>query len=333
MMSNAPKAILVTGGAGYIGSHTCKLLAAEGFLPVSYDNLVYGHAHAVKWGPLEVGDLNDKARLIDVIKQYNPVAVVHFAAYSLVGESVTNPSKYYANNVGGTLSLLDAMQETGMDKIVFSSTCATYGIPDVLPIRETTPQVPINPYGKSKLMMEQMLLDFDTAHNIRHIALRYFNACGADQDGEIGEEHEPETHLIPNILKSLTGDIPRLTVFGTDYPTPDGTCIRDYIHVEDLALGHLLALQHLFEGGESEVFNLGTGDGFSVKEIIDAVERVTGQEVPLHYGDRRPGDPPILTADITKAQTHLKFRTSASDVDTIVASAWKFHQLSKQGAS
>lgn len=328
-MSDNSKNILVTGGAGYIGSHTCKLLAAKGYNPISFDNLVYGHAHAVKWGPLEVGDLNDKARLIEVIKQYNPLAVVHFAAYSLVGESVTNPSKYYANNVGGTLSLLDAMVETGMDKIVFSSTCATYGSPEKLPIRETTPQVPINPYGKSKLMMEQMLLDFDTAHNIRHVALRYFNACGADQDGEIGEEHEPETHLIPNILKSLTGDIPQLTVFGTDYPTPDGTCVRDYIHVEDLAEAHLLAMQHLFDGGESDCFNLGTGDGFSVKEIIDAVERVTGQKVPLHYGDRRPGDPPILTSDITKAQTHLKFHNKASDVDTVVASAWKFHQLKK----
>ena len=322
--------ILVTGGAGYIGSHTCKLLAQQGYEPVSYDNLVYGHAHAVKWGPLEVADLNDKDRLVDVIRTYKPIAVVHFAAYSLVGESMTNPSKYYANNVGGTLSLLDAMRETGMDKIVFSSTCATYGIPETLPIRETTPQNPINPYGKSKLMMEQMLLDIDTAHDIRHVALRYFNACGADRDTEVGEEHEPETHLIPNILKSLTGDIPKLTVFGTDYPTPDGTCIRDYIHVEDLAVGHLLALQHLFDGGQSDYFNLGTGDGFSVKQIIEAVERVTGETVPLVYGDRRPGDPPTLTADITKAQTHLKFNCKVSDIDTIVETAWKFHQAVKR---
>ncbi len=319
--------ILVTGGAGYIGSHTCKHLATKGFTPVAFDNLSYGHKHAVKWGPLEVGDLNDKARLLEVINSHRPAAIIHFAAYSLVGESVTNPGKYYANNVGGTLNLLEAMRETGIDKIVFSSTCATYGIPEHLPIRETTPQNPINPYGKSKLMMEHMLADFDTAHGIRSVALRYFNACGADQDGEIGEEHEPETHLIPNILKSLTGDVPKLTVFGTDYDTPDGTCIRDYIHVEDLAHGHMLALQHLFDGKPSDRYNLGTGEGFSVKQIIEAVERVTGQIVPLEYGPRRPGDPPILTSDVTKARTRLKFETSASDVDTVVASAWNFHKI------
>ncbi len=324
-MADTAKHILVTGGAGYIGSHTCKLLAAEGYVPVSYDNLVYGHEHAVKWGPLEIGDLNDKARLDEVLAKYKPLAVVHFAAYSLVGESVSNPSKYYANNFGGTLSLLDAMRDAGIDKIVFSSTCATYGVPEELPIRETTPQNPINPYGKSKLMMEQMLLDFDSAYDIRHVALRYFNACGADHDGEIGEEHEPETHLIPRILMSLTGDVPELTVFGTDYPTPDGTCIRDYIHVEDLAHGHLLALEHLFKGGQSDVFNLGTGDGFSVKQIIDAVERVTGKTVPLKYGDRRPGDPPTLTANVSKAKDGLGFETNVSSVDYIVETAWTFH--------
>lgn len=324
-MADAEKTVLVTGGAGYIGSHTCKLLAAKGYTPVTYDNLVYGHEHAVKWGPLEIGDLNDTARLGEVLAKYKPIAVVHFAAYSLVGESVSNPSKYYANNFGGTLSLLDAMRAAGMDKIVFSSTCATYGVPEELPIRETTPQAPINPYGKSKLMMEQMLLDFDSAYDIRHVALRYFNACGADRDGEIGEEHEPETHLIPRILMSLTGDVPELTVYGTDYPTPDGTCIRDYIHVEDLARGHLLALEHLFDGGKSEVFNLGTGDGFSVKQIIDAVERVTGKTVPLKYGDRRPGDPPTLTANVAKAKEGLNFKTELSSVDYIVETAWKFH--------
>ncbi len=329
-MTEPSNCILVTGGAGYIGSHTCKLLAAEGYTPVTYDNLVYGHAHAVKWGPLEVGDLNDKARLQAVLDQYQPKAVVHFAAYSLVGESVTNPSKYYANNVGGTLSLLDAMQAAGIDKIVFSSTCATYGQPSELPIRETTAQKPINPYGKTKLMIEQMLADFDTAHGMRHVALRYFNACGADRDAEIGEEHEPETHLIPRILMSLTGELPKLTVFGTDYDTPDGTCIRDYIHVEDLARGHLLALQHLFKGGQSDSFNLGTGEGFSVKQIIEAVERVTGERVPRDYGPRRDGDPPILTADISKARDRLGFATSVSDVDTIVASAWRFHQTRDQ---
>ena len=286
-MSDTSKAVLVTGGAGYIGSHTCKLLAAEGYLPVTFDNLVYGHAHAVKWGPLEEGDLIDTVRVQAVLEQYKPIAVVHFAAYSYVGESVTDPAKYYGNNVGGTLSLLNAMRAAEVDKIVFSSTCATYGAPEQLPIRETTPQNPINPYGKSKLMIEQMLADFDSAYGLRHVALRYFNACGGDLDGEIGEEHDPETHLIPRVLMSLTGEVPELTIFGTDYDTPDGTCIRDYIHVDDLARGHLLALEHLFKGGPSDAFNLGSGDGFSVKQIIDAVERVTGQTVPRKYGPRR----------------------------------------------
>jgi len=325
-MSDTSKTVLVTGGAGYIGSHTCKLLAGEGYLPVTFDNLVYGHAHAVKWGPLEEGDLIDTARVQAVLEQYKPIAVVHFAAYSYVGESVTDPAKYYGNNVGGTLSLLNAMRAAEVDKIVFSSTCATYGAPEQLPIRETTPQNPINPYGKSKLMIEQMLADFDSAYGLRHVALRYFNACGGDLDGEIGEEHDPETHLIPLVLMSLTGEIPELTIFGTDYDTPDGTCIRDYVHVDDLARGHLLALQHLFKGKPSDAFNLGSGDGFSVKQIIDAVERVTGQTVPRKYGPRRVGDPPILTADISKARSELGFTTSVSDVDTVVSSAWRFHQ-------
>ena len=324
-MADTSRNILVTGGAGYIGSHTCKLLAQEGYTPVTYDNLVYGHEHAVKWGPLEVGELADAKRLASVIETYQPLAVVHFAAYSLVGESVANPAKYYQNNVLGTLSLLDTMRETGLDKIVFSSTCATYGVPDELPIRETTPQHPINPYGKSKLMIEQMLADYDAAYGLRSVSLRYFNACGADRDAEIGEEHEPETHLIPNVLRSLTGNQQKLSIFGTDYDTPDGTCIRDYIHVEDLAVGHLLALKHLFEGGTSDVFNLGTGDGYSVMEVVDAVERVTGRKVPREISPRRPGDPPILTADISKARDKLGFKTVVSDIDTIVESAWKFH--------
>ncbi|MEM9938856.1 MAG: UDP-glucose 4-epimerase GalE [Pseudomonadota bacterium] len=327
-MTEGSKNILVTGGAGYIGSHTCKLLAEQGYTPVSYDNLVYGHEHAVKWGPLEIGELADRERLDAVLEKYKPVAVIHFAAYAFVGESVVEPSKYYNNNIGGTLSLLDAMKAAGIDKIVFSSTCATYGQPKTIPITEDTPQAPINPYGHSKLMMEQILRDYDHAYDIRHVALRYFNACGCDRDGEIGEEHEPETHLIPRILMSLTGEIPKLTVFGTDYPTPDGTCIRDYIHVEDLASGHLAALEYLFNDGASECINLGTGDGFSVKEIIDSVERVTGMDVPREYGDRRPGDPPVLTADISKAQDLLDFELKASDVDNVVATAWAFH-LSK----
>lgn len=319
------RSILVTGGAGYIGSHTCKWLAGLGYEPVSYDNLVYGHQHAVKWGPLEVGDLNDTAKLRAVIDAYEPEAVIHFAAYSFVGESVTNPAKYYRNNVGGTLNLLEAMRETGMDKLVFSSTCATYGIPETMPIAESTPQNPINPYGRTKLIIETMLSDYSEAHGIQSVSLRYFNACGADREGEIGEEHEPETHLIPRVLMALTGEIDDFSVYGTDYDTPDGTCIRDYIHVDDLAHGHALALEYLFDGGSTESFNLGTGHGYSVKEIIDAVERVTERKVPLKYGARRPGDPPILSANTEKIRKVLGFETRYSDLDTIVDTAWRFH--------
>jgi UDP-arabinose 4-epimerase len=326
MSMTTENSILVTGGAGYIGSHTCKRLAESGYTPITFDNLSYGHRHAVKWGPLEVGDLTDAGRLDAVMKQYKPQAVIHFAAYSLVGESVRDPGKYYGNNVGGTLSLLNAMNANGVDKIVFSSTCATYGIPSEVPIRETTPQRPVNPYGHSKLAVEQMLADFDTAHDLRHVALRYFNACGADRDGEIGEEHEPETHLIPRILQSMTGHGPGFAIFGEDYPTPDGTCIRDYIHVEDLAQGHLLALRYLMDGGQSEQLNLGTGHGYSVRQIVDAVETVTGQKVDYDIGPRRAGDPPELTADTSKAKQVLGFETRVSDIETIVANAWTFHQ-------
>jgi UDP-glucose-4-epimerase GalE len=317
--------ILVTGGAGYIGSHTCKMLANQDYTPITFDNLSYGHERAVKWGPLEVGDLSDPQRIDAVIKDYKPLAVIHFAAYSLVGESVREPGKYYANNVGGTLNLLNAMRENGLDKIVFSSTCATYGIPSDVPIRETTPQSPVNPYGHSKLTVEQMLKDYDTAHSLRHVALRYFNACGADRDGEIGEEHEPETHLIPRILQAMTGHGPAFSIFGEDYATPDGTCIRDYIHVDDLAHGHLLALRYLIDGGQSQQLNLGTGHGYSVREIVDAVEKVTGRKVEYGIGPRRAGDPPELTADTTKAREVLGFETSVSDLETIVSTAWKFH--------
>jgi UDP-arabinose 4-epimerase len=320
------KTVLVTGGAGYIGSHTCKWLAGLGYLPVTYDNMVYGHEHAVKWGPLEVGDLADTDRLKAVIKTHQPQAVVHFAAWSYVGESVRDPAKYYLNNVGGTLSLLEAMRATGLDKIVFSSTCATYGAPDDLPIRESTPQNPINPYGRSKLMIETILDDYDRAFGIRSISLRYFNACGADRDGEIGEEHDPETHLIPRVLMALSGEIDDFSVFGTDYDTPDGTCIRDYIHVEDLAHGHALALERLFRGGGSARFNLGTGHGYSVRQIIDTAEAVTGLKVPLSYGPRRPGDPPSLFADTSLAQSELGFSCRVSDLETIIGSAWRFHQ-------
>ena len=324
--------ILVTGGAGYIGSHTCKWLSGLGYTPVTFDNLVYGHRHAVKWGPLEVGDLSETDRLIDVINAYRPKAIVHFAAWSYVGESVVEPAKYYSNNVGGTLSLLDAMRKTGLDQIVFSSTCATYGEPDEIPIKETTLQSPINPYGQSKLMIESILRDYDRAYNIRSVALRYFNACGADPDGDIGEEHDPETHIIPRILMSLTGEIDTFSIFGTDYETPDGTCIRDYIHVDDLAHGHALALKYLEDGGQTNDFNLGSGDGFSVRQIVEAVETVTGLKVPIKIGPRRLGDPPVLMADTYKAETELGFKTATSDLESIVRTAWTFHQARRRGS-
>ncbi len=293
--------VLVTGGAGYIGAHACKALAQNGFQPVVFDNLVYGHAHSVKWGPLVEGELSDTARLARTLREHKPIAVMHFAAYAFVGESVADPGKYYANNVGGTLSLLEAMRGAGVDKLVFSSTCATYGVPEDLPIKETTAQNPINPYGRTKLVVEHMLADFARAHGLSYAALRYFNACGADPECEIGEEHDPETHLIPRALMAIAGEIEELRLFGDDYPTPDGTCIRDYIHVTDLAVGHIQALEHLLAGRESVAVNLGTGEGVSVKEIIDAAERVTGKHVPHSIAPRPPGDPPKLLADPTLA--------------------------------
>lgn len=325
-MANRDKTILVTGGAGYIGSHTCKALAERGYVPVTVDNLVYGHEHAVKWGPLIKGQLSDGDMLARVFDEYRPEAVIHFAAYAYVGESVENPRKYYRNNVAESLNLLDAMLDAGVSRLVFSSTCATYGVPEALPIKETTPQAPINPYGRTKLMIEQMLADFGAAYDLSSVSLRYFNACGADASGEIGEEHDPETHLIPRALMAVGGEIPHLDLFGTDYPTPDGTCIRDYIHVTDLAEGHIKALDYLFEGGASTAINLGTGNGISVKEIIDATARATGQEVPVLVKSRRPGDPPALYADASRARDLLGFEAKHSDVDNILRTAWTFYQ-------
>lgn len=318
--------VLVTGGAGYIGSHACIALASAGYEPVVVDNLVYGHEWAVKWGPLERGDIGDRAFLDGVIRRHRPVAVMHFAAYAYVGESVTDPGKYYRNNVGGTLTLLEAMRDHAITSLVFSSTCATYGTPERVPIPETAPQNPINPYGASKLMVERMLRDFDAAHALRSIALRYFNAAGADPGGETGEVHEPETHLIPLALDAAAGRGPGLTVFGEDYPTPDGTCVRDYIHVTDLAEAHVLALGKLQDGGGSDVFNLGTGHGVSVLELIAAVERVTGRKVPYTVGPRREGDPPALVSEGSRAMTELGWAPKLSDLDTIVSTAWAWHQ-------
>jgi UDP-arabinose 4-epimerase len=317
--------VLVTGGAGYIGSHACKALARAGYTPVACDNLVYGHAWAVRWGPLEHGDISERAWLDELITRYRPAAVMHFAAYAYVGESVQDPGKYYRNNVAGTLTLLEAMRDHGIGHLIFSSTCATYGIPARVPIGEETPQVPINPYGASKLMIERMLTDFEVAHGLRSICLRYFNAAGADSAGEIGEDHDPETHLIPLAIRGAQGGGPPLSIFGTDYDTPDGTAIRDYVHVTDLAEAHVLALADLLGGGASGMLNLGTGRGYSVLEVVHAIEAVGGRPVPLRESPRRAGDPPVLVADAHRAMQRLKWQPRYSDLSTIIETAWRWH--------
>jgi len=319
------KKILVTGGAGYIGSHTCKRLKQAGLIPVTYDNLIYGHKDAVKWGPFEQGDILDSSRLLTVFEKYQPSAVIHFAAFAYVGESVEDPGKYYTNNVSGTINLLETMRMSGCCNIVFSSTCATFGEPSLLPITELTQQSPINPYGRSKLMIEQILKDYDIAYNIRHVSLRYFNAAGADPENEIGESHTPETHLIPLVIDSVLGKRGNITVFGTDYDTPDGTAIRDYIHVTDLAEAHVRALQIFDEKKESDQFNLGTGTGTSVQEVIDMVAQVSGKKVPVVYGRRRAGDPPALVANAVKAHEILGWQPTYSGLETIVKTAWNWH--------
>jgi UDP-arabinose 4-epimerase len=317
--------ILVTGGAGYIGSHACKELARRGYTPVAYDNLTFGHEYAVKWGPLERGDILDRARLDEVLRKYRPAAVMHFAAFGYVGESVENPGKYYRNNVGGSLTLLEAMCAHGVGSLIFSSTCATYGLPQVIPIPETHPQAPVNPYGATKLMVERMVADFGVAHGLRSISLRYFNAAGADPDGETGEDHDPETHLIPLVL-AAAGTNSAVTIFGNDYDTYDGTCIRDYIHVTDLAAAHVQALKRLEQGAPSSAYNLGNGRGFSVREVIQAAEKVTGKSVPRTEGPRRPGDPPQLVGDPRRAKEELAWTPEHADLDHIVQTAWTWTQ-------
>jgi UDP-glucose-4-epimerase GalE len=318
--------ILVTGGAGYVGSHACKALAAAGHTPVVYDNLSRGHREFARWGPLESGDIRDGAKLDEVFAHHRPDAVMHFAALAYVGESVEQPALYYRNNVGGTLELLEAMRRAGVNLLVFSSTCSTYGVPERMPITEDLPQQPINPYGMSKLVVERVLRDYEPAYGLRSVALRYFNAAGCDPDGEVGEDHEPETHLIPRVLMAADGVLPRVDVFGTDYPTPDGTCLRDYIHVADLADGHVRALDYLQRGGASTAINLGTGRAFSVREVIAAAERVTGRRIPVHEGPRRAGDPPVLVADATRARAVLGFAPRFTEIEPIVATAWRWHE-------
>ena len=330
MTRSGSNTVLVTGGAGYIGSHTCKVLAKQGYLPVVFDNLSYGHEWAAKWGPLEHGDILDRSALDRAIEKHRPTACLHFAAFAYVGESVTDPGKYYRNNVVGSLTLLEALRDHGIDQFVFSSTCATYGVPQKLPIDETLPQAPINPYGATKLMVERIMADFHVAHGLRSVALRYFNAAGADADTEIGEDHNPETHLVPLVLDAASGDRDAITVFGTDYDTPDGTCIRDYIHVTDLAMAHVLALKALERGLEHRAFNLGNGQGYSVREVIASVERVTGRPVPVKFGDRRPGDPARLISDSARAGDELHWSPQITDLDTIIATAWAWHQRRAQ---
>ncbi len=318
------KHVLVTGGAGYIGSHTCKALSAAGYVPIAYDNLVYGHRDAVQWGPFEEGDILDRARLDAVFRRYCPVAVLHFAAYAYVGESVADPVKYYHNNVAGSVALLQAMVVHGIDKLVFSSTCAVYGEPRALPITEDHALAPINPYGTSKYMIETILRDVEAADGLRSIALRYFNAAGADPDGQIGESHDPETHLIPLVLDAAASRRPHVTVYGTDYDTPDGTCIRDYVHVTDLAQVHVLALAALQDGAKTTAYNLGNDRGFSVQEVIETARRVTGRAIPVEVGARRPGDPPRLVSDSAKAAVDLGWRPRFGDLGTIVDTAWRW---------
>ena len=318
--------ILVTGGAGYIGSHTCKALARAGYVPVTYDNLVYGHEWAVKWGPFERGDILDAARLDAVIARYAPAAVIHFAAFAYVGESVAEPLKYYRNNVAGSLQLLESMLDRKVGKIVFSSSCATYGIPQASPITEDTVQVPINPYGATKLAVERMLADCAAANALSYVALRYFNAAGADGDAEIGEDHTPETHLIPLAVDAALGSRGGLEVFGLDYGTPDGSAVRDYVHVEDLARAHVAALDYLLEGGAPVALNVGRGKGASVLDVIAAVERQSGRKMPWKKAARRQGDPAVLVADPARLKAVLKIDPeSFAGLDSIIGSAWRWH--------
>lgn len=326
MRENASNAVLVTGGAGYIGSHTCKLLSQQGYLPVVFDNMSTGHEWAVKWGPLERGDILDRSALDRAIQSHQPRACLHFAALAYVGESVADPGKYYRNNVAGSLTLLEALRDHGIDQFVLSSTCATYGVPEMALIDEEMSQAPINPYGASKLMVERMLTDFHAAHALRSVSLRYFNAAGADPNTEIGEDHDPETHLVPLVVDAALDRRDAITIFGTDYETADGTCIRDYIHVTDLAMAHLLALKALEQGLGHRAFNLGNGQGYSVREVIASVERIAGRSVPVRLGERRPGDPARLISNSARAAKELSWTPQFADLDGIVNTAWAWHQ-------
>ncbi|ABK43289.1 UDP-galactose 4-epimerase [Magnetococcus marinus MC-1] len=318
------KAILVTGGAGYIGSHVCKVLSQSGFLPITYDNLSEGHPWAVRWGPLVVGGLDDGAKLAGLFAQYQPQAVIHLAGRAYVGESMTDPALYYRNNVQAALVLLECMRQYGCKNIIFSSSCATYGEHRQMPITEAMSQHPINPYGRSKLMFEWMLQDYQV-YGLQSVALRYFNASGADLEGEIGEQHQPEPHIIPRLLEAARKGSP-FTIYGTDYESEDGTCVRDYIHVSDLAQAHLLALQWLWRGGESRAFNLGNGQGFSIRQLIKVAETVTGKSIAVQLGARRPGDPAVLVGSAEKAREELGWQPQYGTLEIILTSAWRWMQ-------
>lgn len=315
-------AILVTGGAGFIGSHACKRLRAAGYRPVVVDNLSRGHEWAVKWGPLEQGNILDEAFLDAIFRKWKPKSVMHFAGLAYVGESFQEPLAYYRNNVVGTINLLSAMSRHGCDHLIFSSSCATHGVPNALPIVETAPQRPINPYGCTKLVAETAIRQTAAATGMRFVILRYFNAAGSDPEGEIGEVHEPETHLVPLVLHAAAGLIPAVKILGNDYPTPDGTCIRDYVHVWDLAAAHVLAMKWLDAGYNSEIFNLGIGRGYSVKDVITAARSVTGKNVPVSESPRRQGDPPELVCDPSKANQMLGWYPERVSLELQIGDAW-----------
>ncbi|KKD37175.1 MAG: UDP-glucose 4-epimerase GalE [Limnoraphis robusta] len=328
-MSQVKPTVLVTGGAGYIGSHAVLALQRSGYEVVILDNLVYGHRDIVEQvlkAELVIGDTNDRQLLDNLFSMRRIDAVMHFAAYAYVGESVSAPDKYYRNNVIGTLTLLEAMKDASINKFVFSSTCATYGVPQQVPIPEDHPQNPINPYGMTKLMVEHILSDFDRAYDFKSVWFRYFNAAGADPEGSLGEDHNPETHLIPLTLLTALGKRESISIFGTDYPTLDGTCVRDYIHVTDLATAHVLGLEYLLNGGKTDVFNLGNGNGFSVKEVIETARQITGKEIKAVECDRRPGDPPALVGTAEKARQILGWNPQYSDLNAIISHAWNWHQ-------
>lgn len=325
------KNILIVGGAGYIGAYMCKYLAKNGYHPIVLDNLVCGHRQAVKWGPFIAGQMADTKLLDQIFKEHPIAAVMHFAAFCYVGESVEYPGKYYQNNVAATITLLEEMLKKNIKNFIFSSSCAVYGEPVEIPITEQHPYNPINPYGRSKLMVEQILQDFRAAYGLEYAALRYFNAAGADPEGEIGEEHNPETHLIPLVLKTALGQRETINVFGDDYATKDGTCIRDYIHIDDLAQAHLLALDRLLNGLPGGRYNLGNGDGYSVKEVIEVARKITRKQIPAKIVQRRPGDPAVLIGSSEKAFKELGWKPQFADLDAIVETAWQWHKTHPNG--